>query len=73
MKSVYDSIDFKKHQFKEASGIMKLQICKDTHKIATTFCPETYEEIFNARYQLKEKCTKHTGREIKGTTRRRRF
>lgn len=73
MKMVYDSLDFKKHHFREVSGIVKLQVCKETHKIATDYCPETYEEIFNARYQLKEKCEKHTGRQLQDNTRRRRF
>ncbi|MBN2424209.1 MAG: PBP1A family penicillin-binding protein [Calditrichaceae bacterium] len=73
MKAVYDSVEFSKHQFREVSNIVKLKLCSETHKIAGPFCPSTYEEVFNPRHQIKEKCDIHTGREIQNNTRRRTF
>ncbi|MEJ2543675.1 MAG: PBP1A family penicillin-binding protein, partial [Calditrichaceae bacterium] len=57
MKTVYDSLKFRHSSFTEASGIVRIKICNDTKKIATKYCPDTYEEIFNINYKPSETCT----------------
>ncbi|MHB2150727.1 penicillin-binding protein 1A [Calditrichota bacterium LG25] len=61
MKMVYDSIpDIRKHKdFPQASGVARLKICAETNLLATPYCPETYEELFNLKYAPSKKCDKH--------------
>ncbi len=61
MKMVYDSIpEIKKHaDFPQASGVVRLKICAETGLLATPYCPETYEELFNVKYAPTKKCDKH--------------
>ena len=61
MKMVYDSIpDIRKHaDFPQASGVARLKICAETNLLATPYCPETYEELFNLKYAPTKKCDKH--------------
>ena len=73
MKTVYDSLNFKRHEFTEASGIIRLKICKETKKIATNYCPDTYEEIFNINYKPSETCEKHKGPNTLRNQRKRQF
>jgi penicillin-binding protein 1A len=40
-------------------GIVKKEICSETKKLATEFCPDVYEEVFNEKY-LPESCDVHT-------------
>jgi penicillin-binding protein 1A len=39
---------------------VKQVICKESLEIATPYCPETYEEVFDIRFQPKETCHIHT-------------
>jgi penicillin-binding protein 1A len=73
MKTVYDSLNFKRGSFPEASGIIRLKICNETKKIATNYCPDTYEEIFNINYKPSESCDKHKGPNILRSNRKRQF
>lgn len=73
IKTVYDSLDFKRGSFPEASGIIKIKICNETKKIATQYCPDTYEEIFNINYQPSEKCDIHKGPNSLRNNRKRQF
>ena len=73
MKTVYDSLNFKRGSFTEASGIIKLKICKETKKIATSYCPDTYEEIFNINYKPSESCDRHKGPNTLRNNRKRQF
>lgn len=61
MKTVYDSLEFDKGVFPEASGVVKLKICEETKKLATPYCPHPYEEIFNIKYKPTESCDVHSG------------
>lgn len=73
MKNVYDSISFPAAKFAEAPNVIRTRICKETKKLATSFCPEVVEELFNNKYVPTEKCDKHQGIERINTGRRRRF
>ena len=59
MKTVYDSVKIKQGTFAEAPGIVRLKICNETKKIATPYCPDTYEEIFKVEFKPSETCDKH--------------
>ncbi|HES59887.1 MAG TPA: hypothetical protein ENO18_05585, partial [Caldithrix sp.] len=73
MKTVYDSLNFKRDSFTEVSGIVKLKICNETKQIATNYCPDTYEEIFNINYRPSESCDKHKGPNALRNNRKRQF
>ena len=73
MKTVYDSLDFGKEQFPECSGVVHLKICRESKKLATPFCPDVYEEIFNVKYRPTEKCPLHTGPQLHKRSKRKRF
>jgi len=60
MKMVYDSLDINKYDFPQCSGVVRLKICKETRLLATPYCPDTFEELFNLKYAPTEKCTKHS-------------
>jgi len=73
MKTVYDSLQFNRKDFPESSGVVKLKICKDSHKLATPYCPNTYEEIFNIKYRPHTYCPIHSGLQNQMRNRRKRF
>ena len=61
MKYVYDdqSIGLPPGTFVQPPGVERDTICVETKKLATPFCPERTEEIFNKKY-VPGKCDKHT-------------
>ncbi|MBL7074467.1 PBP1A family penicillin-binding protein [candidate division KSB1 bacterium] len=61
MKMTYDSLKWKWADFERPGGVVELEICKDTKKIATGYCPNTVKEIFNRKYMPTERCDVHTG------------
>lgn len=73
MKMVYDSLDIRHHSFPEATGVVRLKICRETRQLATRWCPDVYEEIFNARYRPAETCQLHRGPQFQRKARRKRF
>ncbi len=73
MTMVYDSLEFKHHKFPDNSKVVHLKICKETYKLATPYCPDVYEEVFNMKYQPTEKCDVHSGRLLRKSKRHKRF
>lgn len=73
MKSVYDSVQFTHGSFAEAPGVIRLEICNESKQLAGPYCPERYEELFNASYKPKEQCSIHTGDQSVRDGRRKRF
>jgi len=73
MEMVYDSIDFPQADFPESPNVVKIQICKETKKRATMYCPEVVEELFMLKDVPTESCDIHTGRFSTQKGRRRRF
>jgi penicillin-binding protein 1A len=61
MAAVYDSLDFPPKNFAESANVMTAVICKETKKLATSYCPETIEELFNLKFIPTEKCDQHVG------------
>ncbi len=73
MKSVYDSVEFYHGTFVKPDGVEWFKLCTESKKLATEYCPQTYEEIFNLKYRPTEKCTIHTGKGTIKNKKRRRF
>lgn len=73
MKTVYDSVQFKQRSFPKASGIVRLNICTESRKLAGPYCPESYEEIFRIQYKPDETCEIHEGPRAIQNKRRKRF
>ncbi len=61
MKYVYDdpNIGMPLKYFVQPDGIERDTICVETKKIATPYCPERTEEVFNKKYPP-GRCQKHT-------------
>lgn len=66
MKQVYDSkeINMKKGEFIRPPGVISLPVCTVTKKVATEFCPSTYNEVFTKR-SVPEQCDVHTSADSK--------
>ncbi len=73
MKMTYDSVDFARHSFPENPGVLYLKICQETKKLASPYCPSTYEEYFHPKYQPTEICPQHKEIQNLNDRRRRRF
>jgi penicillin-binding protein 1A len=61
MKYVYEdpSIELPIEYFHQPAGVERDTICVETKKIATQYCPQRMEEVFNSKYPP-GKCPKHT-------------
>jgi hypothetical protein len=73
MKSIYDSLSFPPAEFEESANIVELTICKESKKLARSYCPEQIKEKFILKYAPTEACDVHTGREQLRNKRRRTF
>jgi penicillin-binding protein 1A len=73
IKTVYDSLNFPRAEFKESANVLKIKICKETKKLRTDYCPEKIEELFNAKFKPTETCDVHIGPTQGSKIRRRRF
>ncbi len=73
MASVYDSLDFPPKKFAESPNVMTALICKETKKLATSYCPDTVEELFNLKFIPTEKCKLHEGPTSVRRERKKRF
>jgi penicillin-binding protein 1A len=62
MKTVHDTLQLPVEDFKRPDGIVELEICDQTKKLATEYCPTIITEIFDIRYQPTEQCDLHTGK-----------
>ncbi|MBW7888741.1 MAG: PBP1A family penicillin-binding protein [Bacteroidetes bacterium] len=61
MQYVYNdgTIPLPTRYFRQPNGVERDSVCTLSHKLATEFCPEKYEEVFNSKY-LPPKCDIHT-------------
>ncbi|GAB4171009.1 MAG: PBP1A family penicillin-binding protein [Calditrichia bacterium] len=59
MKMAYDTLKYPDEQFQIPTGVVIKKVCKETYKLATSFCPEVYEEYFHENHVLQETCDKH--------------
>jgi len=61
MKVAHDTLNLPVKDFEMPPGVVRLEICKQTKKLPTEYCPEIISEVFEARYAPTEKCDVHTG------------
>lgn len=62
MKLIYEKEDIPKETFKQPPEIIRLNICEDSGKIATNFCPNVIEdEVFKIKDHPTESCPLHPG------------
>jgi penicillin-binding protein 1A len=73
MKTAYDSAAVAPDVFPPCPDVVYLKVCNKSKKLATEFCPDTYDEIFNIKYQPKEFCDLHSGQQQIIRTKKKRF
>lgn len=61
MKLVYEKINLPAETFKQPPDVIRLEVCEDSGKLATDYCPKVLDEIFNIKYHPTTKCDIHTG------------
>ncbi|RMG68386.1 MAG: PBP1A family penicillin-binding protein [Calditrichaeota bacterium] len=61
MKCVYDSLKLPHTEFIQPSDVINLQVCLDSGDIATNFCPNVVNEVFNVKYRPTQTCKLHQG------------
>ena len=61
MKTAHDTLNLQPSSFVMPSGVVRVDICKETKKLATEFCPNIISEIFETKNAPSEYCDKHTG------------
>ena len=61
MKCVYDTLHLSPEPFKQPPDVVRLQVCEDSGKLATPYCPRVIEEVFNVKYRPTEYCDLHPG------------
>jgi penicillin-binding protein 1A len=59
MRAAHDTLQLPVEDFVRPAGVVELEICQDTKKLATEYCPETTNEIFDMRFQPHEFCDLH--------------
>jgi len=60
MKTVYDTLNLPAQNFKQPPEVISLQVCEESGKIATNFCPNVITEVFNIKFHPTEQCELHT-------------
>jgi len=61
MKVAHDTLDLPIEYFKMPPGVVRIDICNQTKKRATEYCPDIVTEVFEMRNAPTEKCDKHAG------------
>ncbi len=65
MKRVYQTLKLPDESFKQPPEVIRLQICADSGKLATNYCPNVLDEVFNIKYHPTEQCDLHRGPNLK--------
>ena len=65
MKTVYDTLNLPAQDFKQPPEVVNLQICEESGKLATNFCPKVINEVFNIKFHPTEQCDIHTKPQMK--------
>jgi len=61
MKTAHDTLHLPIVDFEMPSGVVRMEICKETKKLPGEYCPDIISEIFEERFAPTEKCDVHTG------------
>ena len=72
IKAAHDTLHLPVMDFERPEGVVDVEICRDSKKLATEFCPEIIRDIADVRYVPTEKCPLHTGEFNKNEARRKR-
>lgn len=73
ISSVYDSVNFIHGKFMDSPGVLEIEICLDSQKLASAYCPNTRVELFTNKNRPEEICDIHGGYDTLNNKRRRRF
>jgi penicillin-binding protein 1A len=63
MKAVHDSLGLPEEDFPPPAGIVRVEICSITKRLANDECPGIYYEVFKAGSEPNSHCSTHRGRE----------
>lgn len=61
MKTAHDTLNLPVEDFEMPPGVSRIEICKQTKKLATEYCPEIISELFRVDQIPVNKCDVHTG------------
>jgi penicillin-binding protein 1A len=61
MKTAHDTLNLPVEDFEMPPGVSRVEICKETKKLPTEYCPDIISELFRADQVPTEKCDVHTG------------
>ena len=69
IKAAHDTLQLPVMDFEKPDGVVEVDICMDTYKLATESCPNVVRDIADVIYAPSEKCTLHTGEQKKDNLR----
>ncbi len=72
MKSAHDSLNLPVEDFVMPEDVVRVEICRDSKKLANTECPQIYEEVFQIDLAPSQYCDIHSSAARKPERRRRR-
>jgi penicillin-binding protein 1A len=61
MRAACDSLELPAKDFQMPSTVVELEICAESHKLATPYCPRKRKEVFIKGTELTEVCPLHQG------------
>lgn len=61
MIAAHDTLNLPVEDFEMPDGVVRMEICKETKKIPSEYCPDIISELFETRFAPTEKCDVHTG------------
>ncbi len=74
MKRAHEELNLPVADFQMPDGVVRLDVCAETKKLATEYCPEVLHEVFKKEFAPTEYCDKHRGPVLRrGANRRRRI
>lgn len=62
MKTLYDSLKLPVEDFEKPEGVVEMEVCAETYKIAGKHCPNKEKEVFITKYAPTDSCDVHRGR-----------
>lgn len=71
MRMVHDSLKYPHEEFHQPLGVVRLQVCAETKRIATSNCPKIWDEVFIKDTEPTDTCEKHLGPGGERSTRKR--
>lgn len=61
MKAAHDTLNLQPRSFEMPSGVVRVDICKETKQLANESCPNIISEVFETKNAPTDYCGKHTG------------